>query len=173
MKKGIILALLILILFAVLMSGYDTWESLYWPEASYEELFSDDSENKGVDVVYNGLQKQYKIEINENNGLIKQLRLVEEVHIPKGREDYLNNLRDFYSEREQLDIYSHDIVEFIHDVEHDSYRLTIVIDCEKIDIDTHGNLLEVIELKDSSKETILSYELYKERLLGMGFSLKK
>ncbi len=171
MKKVIILVGVILILFAILMSGYDTWESLYWPEASYEELFSNESE--GINVVYNGLQKQYRIEINENNGAVKQLRIIEEVHIPKGHEEYLEDLRDFYEKREQSDVYNHDIVNFIHDIEHDSYSLTMVVDCEEIDLDKHGNLLDFIGLSDSLDVTTLSYELYKERLLEMGFSLRK
>ncbi len=178
MKLRRLLGLLLLLLLPVLIiiMNYETkLETFYWPESSYGELFK----YEYIAEVYYEHSKDYRIEIKNKDGVIEKLRIVEDMNIPKGREDQIDMLNKFYQRHKESDIFNHDIVSFKYGErymgQHDSLvmGLVITVNCKELDPEKHKNLIDFLGFQDLLDSNLLPYDLYKEKLLKMGFEVYK
>jgi len=152
-------------------------ETLYWSDsATYGELFSNESSSGGV---YYGLLKDYRIEMKTKDGVIEQLKIFEDVHLRKGHEDDVDALKKFYQRRNESDVYNHDIVNFdyderyMYDERHNNFGLVITINCKELNTEKHNSLIKFLGFQESLNGVLLSYDLYKTKLLKMGFEINE
>ncbi len=166
--------LLVPVLFIILNNEIKS-ETYYWPDSSSTELFEYDYI---ADVYYEYL-KDYRIELNYRDGVIEQLRIIEDMNIPKGRENQMDDLNKFYEKHKESDIFNHDIVSFEYGEryigQHDTLvmGLVITVNCKDIDLDKHKGLINFLGLQDSLDGNLLIYDLYKNNLLNLGFEVFK
>lgn len=176
MKRRVIFGFFLLFLSSILLviMNYETKSvTFYWPESSYGEIF----QYEYVAEEYYEHKKEYKIEVKNNNGVIEELRIIENMTLPKGKEGQIDSYNKFYQRHKESNILNHDIVNFEYGEsfigEYDSLvmGLVITVNCKEIDLGKHSNLTEFLGVQDILDGNLLPYDLYKKKLLKMGFVL--
>lgn len=170
-RIGFIL-LLLLIGFLIMKTSDITTERYLWPETTYSELFK----YEHLAETYYNYTKEYTIEVDHNGEFIEAIRYKEKMVIPRGSENHLESIREFYNQKE-LDYFNEDIVDFNlnHGLigNHDTLTVEfeITIKCQDIDADKHRELNEFLGYQSLLNNNKLAYELFINDLVAKGFQL--